>query len=188
MKIIIVVLFCFVLIPSIKGCDPAEISFEICKLDPVCTYQMYIDINGETDLITFKFLYNRLLYNATFRTFVESLLCTPNITDVNPEAITFWTYYMSQYSYCFHTNEYFDNFEKKCLCRPAKECHHEKPRHILFHFDAEHYISWLVLFITVLVMSLLYYHTKKRELNQNSSEILSFSSSSTTPKTRQPRK
>ena len=182
MKVIICFFFFLsYFIITIEGCDPGEISFELCKLDAVCTYQSYIDINGDTDLITFKYLYNRILYNMTFRLFIEDLLCTPNITLDNPDALTIWVHYMSQYSFCPHTNEYFDNFEKKCLCRPGKECHHEKPSHILFHFDANHYISWLVLFLNGIVFSLLYYHLKKKEIEQKYSNLapsLSLSTSS----------
>lgn len=162
MKLII----CFILLSCyyinyVAGCDPVEVSFELCKLDPVCTYQMYIDINGEDDLTTFQFLHNRILYNVTYRLFIENLLCTPNVTITDPNAITIWIHYMSQYSYCPHTNEYYDNYIKKCICRPGKDCHHEKPRHALFHFDADHYVSWLVLFLFSIQFILFYVYTRK---------------------------
>lgn len=171
MKVIISLIICFFfflncLVIHVDGCDPAEISFELCKLDPVCTYQSYIDINGDTDLITFRYLYNRILYNVTFRSFIENLLCTPNITSINPDALNIWIHYLSQYSFCPHTNEYFDNFEKKCLCRPGKECHHLKPSNALFHFDANHYIAYLVLFLDAIALCLLYYYSQKKKVEE----------------------
>ncbi len=148
-----ILLLCFTLLlfaSSVSAvCDPIEESFEFCKLDDSCTYQMYIDMNGGDDLETFTYLFNRLVYNVTLRDLVEDIVC---YDANNTLAVELWVAYMANYPFCPHKNEYFDNYLKKCICRPEKDCSHIHPRKAVWHLDNNHYTGWVLLFIDFIVL------------------------------------
>ncbi len=152
MKILLLLFSLFLIILQVDAiCDPIEVSFEICNLDEICRHQMYIDMNGEDDFDTFTYLYNRLVDNTTLRDLVEDIVC---FDFNNTLAVEMWISYMSNPSsaFCSHKNEYFDNYIKKCVCRPGKDCSHIKPRKALFHFDNYHFVGWALVFLDVILI------------------------------------
>lgn len=116
-------------------CDPLQISFDLCNTDLYCQSSMYIDENG-VDLVTFEFLYTRLLGNMSYQATFEDMLCneTSNNTAAPSNFEKLWIGTMSKYRYCNHVNQYFDGLVSKCVCKADKLCKYTSVNHEEFHF------------------------------------------------------
>lgn len=135
-------------------CDPLQISFDLCSTDAYCQSSMYIDENG-VDLITFEFLYTRLLGNMSYQATFEDMLCneTSNNTAAPSNFEKLWIGTMSKYRYCNHINQYFDGLVNKCICKADKLCKYTSANDEEFHFtDNSLFFIALLLIILAIVM------------------------------------
>lgn len=146
-------LFFLLLVVSVAAaCDPLQISFDLCDADANCRGSMYIDENG-ADLLTFGFLYSRLLGNATAQ--FETMLCneTSNNTAAPSNFEVLWVLTMSKYRYCNHINQYFDGLVSSCVCKADKLCKYTSASDEEFHFtNTGLFVVALLLAMFVLAM------------------------------------
>lgn len=145
------------------SCDPLQLSFDLCNSDSYCQSSMYIDENG-ADLITFEFLYTRLLGNTTYQSAFEEMLCneTTNNTASPSNFEKLWISTMSKYRYCNHINQYFDGLVNKCVCKADKLCKYTSANDQEFHFT-DNSIFFIALLLGILAI-LMFFVKRERTL------------------------
>ncbi len=140
-RLLLFILTTILTVSSVVGCDPAQVSFNLCNADSNCRTSFYIEENdGAYDV--FLFLYARLLSaaNTTLRGDIEVDICLNNSA-----YLQLWTHHMSLYRYCGHVNQYFDGLEHRCFCKPDKECKYIRPDIQQFHFSSLHLFTILMI-------------------------------------------
>jgi hypothetical protein len=146
-------------------CDPLQISFDLCSNDVYCTSSMYIDENGN-DMVTFEFLYTRLLGNSTYQAVFEEMLCneTSNNTALPSNFEKLWVTTMGKYRYCNHVNQYFDGLVKKCICKADKLCKYTSANDEEFHFS-DNSLFFIALLLSMLLLAVFF--VKRNETLNN---------------------
>ena len=137
-------------------CDPLQISFDLCSNDMFCLSSMYIDENGD-DMVTFEFLYTRLLGNVSYQVAFEEMLCneTSNNTALPSNFEKLWVTTMSKYRYCNHVNQYFDGLVKKCTCKADKLCKYTSANNEEFHFS-NNSLFFIAILLSMLLLAVLF--------------------------------
>lgn len=154
-----------ILVACCSACDVIQISFDLCNTDVFCQNSMYIDENG-ADLITFEFLYERLLGNTTYQSTFEDMLCNETTGNVTaPSAFEkLWITTMSKYRYCNHINQYFDGYIKKCVCKTDKICKYTSANDEEFHFTNSS-LFFVIILLTIAFTVIFFNHRNRSVYN-----------------------
>lgn len=138
------------------SCNPLQLSFDLCSNDVYCTSSMYIDENSN-DMVTFEFLYTRLLGNSSYQNTFEEMLCneTSNNTALPSNFEKLWIITMAKYRYCNHVNQYFDGLVKKCICKADKLCKYTPANDEEFHFS-DNSLFFVALLLSMLLLAVFF--------------------------------
>lgn len=146
-----------------QECNVIQKAYELCSSDERCVYTMGIDEQAENSLLTFRYLYEQLIYIYDIESSVQYYFCTEPSQAAAAAAVEeemrrhmnkVLLAIMRDYHYCEDHNQYFDR-DQGCVCRRGKLCAQAYDH--TFYVGRSRYLAWAIVGLVVILGASLFY-------------------------------